>query len=401
MAFPELLERQSAFQQLTAALTGARAGNGRVMVVTGEAGIGKTSLVDQFVERHAEGTRLLWGACEPFLEPRPFGPLYDVALHIDGLPTALSDAHNLAWIEQAFLDGLRMPAVLVIEDLHWADEATLNILGRVGPELAGTLPVLVIFTTRDNSLSIGPIVRAFLNRVSAWPMAERLDLAPLSEDAVRELIGDRTADPVAVHAQTGGNPFFVTEALASTQSTLPTSIRDAVQVQIAQAPQNARRALEAAAILGVRSERELLLELTGEDQGGIDVAQEVGLLMASGETFVFRHELVRQAVLDSIPLSRSLHLHDRAWRALKSRVELERDWTRLAHHAVAAANADAIWEFARAAGRQAAWARAHHAAVTWFERALEQAAGRPASERATLLDAYAQELDTVNRRSGP
>lgn len=397
MAFPELLERQSALRQLAAALAGARTGNGRVVLVTGEAGIGKTSLVDRFVERHSDGVRLLWGACEPFLEPKPFGPLYDVALHIDGLPSALSNAHDLASVEQALLDGLRAPAMLVIEDLHWADEASLNVLSRVGPELA-TLPVLVIFTTRDDSLSIGPIVRAFLDRVTAWPMAERLDLAPLSEEAVRELIGDRTADPAAVHAQTGGNPFFVTEALASTQSTLPTSVRDAVQARLARLPQHARTALDAAAIIGVRSERELLLELIGGDQAGINVAHEAGLLMPSGGTYVFRHELVRQAVLESIPLSRSLSLNDAAWRALESRPELERDWTRLAHHAVTAANADAIWEFARAAGRQAAWARAHHAAVTWFERALEQAAGQPAVERAALLDAYAQELDTVNRR---
>ncbi len=394
---PVLLERQSALDQLTAALADARNGHGRVVFVAGEAGIGKTSLVDRFVERYSSGMQLLWGACEPFLEPKPFGPLHDVALRIVDLQSALADARDLTRIEQAFLNGLRTPSLLVIEDLHWADEATLNILRRLGPELP-TLPVLAVFTTRDDLVSVGPVVRAFLDRVATWPMYERVDLAPLSEHAVRQLVGDRAADAAAVHIRTGGNPFFVTEALASAQSTLPTSIRDAVQSRLAQLPVNAQAALEAAAVIGTRGERWLLLNLVGGDPTGLSLAQAAGFLIDAGDAVAFRHELVRQAVVASMPLSRTLALNNAAWQALDGRSDTDGDWTRRAHYAVAASDSDAIWQFARAAGRQAAWARAHHASVTWFERAIEQSTGRPPTEVASLFDSYAQELDTVDRR---
>lgn len=397
MAAPELLERQSALDRLSTALTGARNGNGRVVLVAGEAGIGKTSLVDRFVDRHAAGMRLLWGACEPFLEPRPFGPLYDIARHVDELQTALSQSRDLGMVERAFIGGLRSPALLVIEDLHWADEASLNVLKRLEPDLA-SLPLLAIFTTRDDPVSVSQVMRAFLDRLSTWPMFERLDLAPLSEDAIRELIGDGPANAAAVLVQTGGNPFFVNEALASAQSALPTSIRDAVTARLARLPSSTQTALEAAAVVGTRVERWLWLELTGGDVASLDLAQAAGFLIEGDGVIAFRHELVRRALLESMPLSRTLALNAAAWRALHAQPDADRDATRRAHHAVAAADADAIWEFAGAAGRQAAWARAHHAAVTWFERALDHAAGRPDAERAALYDAYAQELDTVDRR---
>lgn len=397
MAAPDLLERQTALDRLAAALAEARYGHGRVVLVAGEAGIGKTSLVDWFVERHSSGMQRLWGACEPFLEPKPFGPLHDVALDIGELQNALTQTLDLTRVEQAFLASLQTPSLLVIEDLHWADEASLNVLRRLGPKLA-TLPVLAIFTTRDDVVSVGPVVRAFLDRVATWPTFERVDLAPLSESAVRQIVGDRAADAGVVHRQTGGNPFFVTEVLATAQTSLPTSIRDAVQSRLAQLPSSAQAALEAAAVMGTRGERWLLLNLPGGDPKGLGLAQAAGFLIETGDVIAFRHELVRQAVIESMPLSRTLALNAAAWRALDAHPAADRDWTRRAHHAVAASDSDAIWRFARAAGRQAAWARAHHASVAWFERALEHGTGRPPAELAPLFDSYAQELDTVNRR---
>lgn len=392
-----LLERQTALAKLQSALSAALTGQGRCVLVAGEAGIGKTSLVDVFAVARPSHVRLLWGACEPLLSPRPYGPIYDFAIDSPGLQAALANTGNVEGLQRAFIDALREPAVMVIEDLHWADEATLSLLRWVGPQLA-TLPVCALVTLRDDALPTDPALAALLDHFTRWAASERLTLAPLTEPAVRELIGGRSLDSAALHRQTAGNPFYVIEALAAPEGSLPRSIRDAVLARVTRLSVTGRAALDAAAILGSRFEPWLLAAVAGPGSESIAELTAAGVLAAQGEGLAFRHDLARQAVLDAIPLPRALSLHRSALTALASRREGQGDSTRLAHHAVGAADPDAIWQYAQLAGRTAAWARAHQAAVAWFERALEHAGGRTPREVAALLDDFAQECDTVDRR---
>lgn len=397
MATPQLLERETALAHVQTALTAALTGLGRCVLVAGEAGIGKTSLVDAVVASRPAHARLLWGACEPLLTPRPYGPIFDFAVDSPELQAALANTGDVDGLQRAFLDALREPTVAVIEDLHWADEATLNLLRRVGPHLA-TLPVCALVTLRDDAPAPSPAYTAFLDHFAGWTNSERLTLAPLSEPAVRTLIGSRSLDAAALHRQTAGNPFYVIEALAAPEGSLPRSVRDAVLARVTGLSAAGRSVLDAAAILGPRIDAWLLDSVAGANTALLAELRAAGLLEAQGESLAFRHDLARQAVVDAIPLPRVLSLHRSALSALASRWEGQVDSTRLAHHAVGAADPDAVWRYAQQAGRTAAWARAHRAAVAWFERALEHAGGRPPREVAALLDDFAQECDTVDRR---
>ncbi len=393
----ELLERQAELVQLDQALADALSGRGRVVLVTGEAGIGKTTLVEHFVEKRPADLRLWWGGCEPLHVPRPYGPIHDIAAAVPELEAPLAQAADLAGLQRAFLSALERPTLVAIEDLHWADEATLALLRGIAPALAGR-PVLLILTIRDDEQSIAPLLRSLLNVIDQAPTTSRIPLAPLTEQAVRTLAGADTTDTAALYTRTGGNPFFVTEALATPEGALPPSVRDAVLARANRLTRPARATLEAAAVIGPRVERWLLSSVSDANVPALQECQEAGLLLDQGEGLVFRHELARQAILESIPLTRTLNLHRQALTALSAQPESSEDWSRLAHHAVGAGDGDAIWRYAQEAGRQAAWARAHGAAVTWFEQALAQASGRPEPEAATLLDAYGQECDTVDRR---
>ena len=125
----DLLERAEFFEQLQDTLAEVMYGRGRIALVTGEAGIGKTSLVEQFAERQKNGCRVLWGGCDALFTPRPLGPLYDIAQQLRGnLITLLEDEAPRATIFSAAFDELQNHAatLLVIEDVHWADEATLG-----------------------------------------------------------------------------------------------------------------------------------------------------------------------------------------------------------------------------------------------------------------------------------
>ncbi|HRF48723.1 MAG TPA: LuxR C-terminal-related transcriptional regulator [Anaerolineales bacterium] len=397
-----LLERQVALETLEAALVASRDGHGRVVLVCGEAGIGKTALVEHFVARLAHGARVLWGACEPFLSPRPFGPIHDFAAVAPTLERVLEDAHDGAAIQNALLAELATPTIVVIEDLHWADEATIQLLRQVSPELA-RCPALIILTARDDALNPQSALAPLIDWLADPNQVVRIGLAPLSATAVGDLLVgrarvERAVDAVALHRQTGGNPFFVTEVLAARDAQIPATIREAVLARAAQLSLGGRLMLQAAAVVGSRIELELLAAMIGPVEREVAEARASGMLVPLDEAIGFRHELARQAVLEAIPAPRVAQLHRSALSWLSALPEARQDVTRLAHHAMGADDPDSIWRSAPRAGRQAAWARAHQSAVAWFERALTHAAGRPDAEVAALLDDFAQECDTVDRR---
>src|SRR6185503_17930987 len=182
----ELLERDWFFQDLARALHEVEAGYGRTVLISGEAGIGKTALVQQFINAHRRTARILWGACEALFTPRPLGPLYDIARQTrSNLSQILSAQSSRATIFSALLDELQRSAplaIIVIEDVHWADEATLDMIKFLGRRIH-QLPSLLIITYRDDELGAHHPLRSVLGDLPGASMT-RLRLPPLSEAAV-------------------------------------------------------------------------------------------------------------------------------------------------------------------------------------------------------------------------
>jgi predicted ATPase len=286
----ELLERDHALRQLDAALNDSIAGQGRIVLVSGEAGIGKTSLIDRFTAIHRASTRVLWGACDALFTPRPLGPLYDIAAQMQGDLLALLTAQaNRADLFSSFLNDLRQrPSIVVFEDVHWADDATLDVIKFLGRRMQG-IPSVIILTYRDDEIGLRHPLRLVLGDLVSSTATRRIALAPFSEGAVRELIGDRALDPAALHRQTGGNPFFVTETIVSGASGIPSSVRDAVLSRAARLSAPGRAVLEAAAVIGLRIEPPLLAAVAGAESLAVDECMDIGMLIAQGEVLAFRH----------------------------------------------------------------------------------------------------------------
>lgn len=388
-----LLERDGLLGQLHARWCEARAGPGRLVFVEGEAGIGKTSVLRAFAASVRADAPVYWGACEAMVTPRPLGALDDIALDSGGKLAVLRDGSGERHRQfVAFVDLLaERPALAVLEDVHWADEATLDLLRYAGRRIARTRSLLVASFRNDEVVPAHPL-RAVLGDL-ATAGVPRLAPQPLSLAAVRSLSAGTGVDAMALHAQTAGNPFFVTEVLAATVKTthgVPATVQDAVLARAGRLSPSARAVLDAAAVAGPRAEAWLLRELTAAESGSIDECLATGVLCAEGAAFAFRHELARQAVLQAMAPTRALGLHRLVLQALLASDEKARLAARLVLHAEGAGDVAALRHWAPVAAREAAAHGAHRQAAAHWARALAHC--EPSAERAALLDASAEDV---------
>lgn len=399
-----LLERDASLQVLEDAFHHAAAGHGRAVLLAGEAGVGKTSLISWFAKERAAAVSVFWGGCDEMFTPRPLGPLHDMTAggRLPQVATLLSGRGDRAAVFSAFLAELiDRPAIVIFEDTHWADEATLDLLRYLGRRVEQTA-ALIIITYRDDELGPRHPFRAVLGDLTSSAVT-RLALRPLSLAAVGALAGDSGIDPAALHRQTGGNPFFITEILASFGG-LPPTVRDAVLARAARLSPAARAVVDSVAIIGARAELPLLMAVLDnpEDSQTLAAIEEClssGVLLAQGDHVAFRHDLTREALLDAILPPQRLILHRRTLAALAATPEAAANTALLAHHAAAAADKEAVLRYAPAAAREATAANAHRAAATLYELALRHADHLPPAELAPLLEAYAKECNLVDRRA--
>ncbi len=388
-----LVERSHHLAELDRQLTRVRAsGRGRLVLIAGEAGAGKTALLRALYERHPD-VPVLEGACDALFTPRPLGPFLDIAADIGGELAALAErGPSAAEFLGALSRALRSPRLVVLEDLHWADEATLDVVRLLARRVA-RVPALVLATYRDVELERDHLFRLVLGELSG-PAVDRLSIEPLSPAAVHELAHGRAIDDARLYKQTGGNAFFVTEVLAAESvGDTPATVRDAVLARAARLSTRARRLLEAVAVVPPRAELWLLQRLAHPELTELEACLASGMLQAEGNTIRFRHEIARVTIEDEIPLHRRVELHRAALAALVGRAEP----ARLVHHAEAAEDGDAVLEHATAAGERAARLGAHREAAAHFESALLHAGALGPAEQAALLERRAYECHLIMR----
>lgn len=399
----ELLERESQLKTLQAALETVRQGHGMAVLVSGEAGIGKTSLVTAFTA--AADASVFWGACDPLFTPRPLGPLYDMALQgLHGLrPLLDSDANWLA-VALAFREALAnsSPSIVVFEDVHWADEATLDLLKHLGRRIDATRALLVI-TYRDDE----PGSKRLHQTLGYLPPANtlRLPLSPLSENAVATIVAalahSSEAPVEGIYQTTRGNPFFVTEVLRHQGVMMPTTVRDAVLSRAENLTLPARTVLEFVSVSPGPVPYRLLSISLQPDPAAIDACIEAGFLISGDDAqgrkvLSFRHELARLAISEAIPLGRAKTLHANVLSALRQH-EDEVPLAVLAHHAVEAENRESILDYALRAALEAAQRGAHREAARHYQVAQMYHSAAPVNERAALLDALSYEYYLTGR----
>jgi DNA-binding CsgD family transcriptional regulator len=383
-----LVEREAPLAVLQQRLDAAARG-GHVVLVAGEAGIGKTSLLRAAAAEHARhGGLVWWGACDALQTPHPLAPLLDIAREhrprfagrLDGPRPALFDA---------VLDELRHaapPVLMVVEDAHWADEATLDLLKYLGRRIEGTHAVLAV-SYRDDEVTLSHPLRRVLGEL---PMTARahLEVPRLSAGGVAELARQFGADAAGVFSASGGNAFFASELLregGARPGGVPRSVQDVVLARVAALPAAVQELLRAVAVVPGRAERWLIDAVAAPSTQDLEAALASGLLVMDGPWLAYRHELGRVAVESALSPAGVQSWHARVLQALVSATPAPAA-ARLMHHAVHAHDVAAISRHAPAA---AAEARARGALHEWgahWRVAVRQGQPRDDDERIAWLE---------------
>jgi DNA-binding CsgD family transcriptional regulator/tetratricopeptide (TPR) repeat protein len=377
-----LLERDAELRRLRETLRGAGQGRGSAVLVSGEAGMGKTSLVRAFASEASGAARVLVGACDDLVTPRTLGPFRDMARDAGG---PLAEAVDPVAGRDAVFGAVHQelagrPTVMIVEDAHWADDATLDVLRYLAWRIPA-LPSVLVLTYRDDELGDDHPLRRVLGAL-AGPDVRRLVLRPLSAGAVEELSGGG-ADAGAVLAATAGNPFFVTEVLANPGVELPATVRDAVLARLGGLSEPTQRALELLSTVPGRVERWLVERLL-DDPAALDEAERRGVLEADPGHVWFRHELARRAIERQLTSGARVACNRRVLAELARRPGVE--LARLAHHAHRAGDPEAVIRHGLAAAREAAGAGAFSEALAHYELVLGWSGQLPGEQLATVLE---------------
>ncbi|MEU8801652.1 AAA family ATPase [Spirillospora sp. NPDC048819] len=417
---PVLVGRVQESAALDDAFRAARNGAPSAVLLGGEAGVGKTRLVGEFAGRaRAEGARFLVGGClELGTEGLPFAP-FTAALRglvreigVDGVREMLpdgagaelgrllpdfgeADADSFTGEARARLFELVLtllerlaasaPVVLVIEDAHWADTSTRDLLTFLVRNLGADAALLIVTTYRTDELHRTHPLRPLLTELERVERVRRVPVARLGRDEVaemvRDVLGERwTARAAAdVFARSEGNPLFVEALLGSRDdAALPESLRDLLLGAVRRLPEETQEILRVAAGGGARIEHELLAAVAGIDERvltrGLRPAVAANTLVVDGDGYAFRHALIREAVHDDLLPGERARLHVRYAEVLEARPELmparQRAVT-LAHHWFAAHDVGRALAAAWRAARETRKALAYAESLRMASRVLE------------------------------
>jgi DNA-binding CsgD family transcriptional regulator/tetratricopeptide (TPR) repeat protein len=363
-----LVERGQFLDSLSALLGELSAGDGRLVFLGGEAGVGKTTLAGALLASVPPDVVVRRGACDSLTTAAALGPIIealpeiDTDLGVDARVDKLRIARHIREVVGA------TPTLVLLEDVHWADDATLDLLRILCRRLA-RLPVLILATFRTDEVAPDHPLTILLGELATVSGVVRMQLPALTPAGVRELAAasGSSLDPDELHRETGGNAFYVTEVLAAPDGFVPATVRDAVLARAHRLSPAARQVLAAMAVLG-HADLALLTDVSGVEPEAVDECVRSGMLVPDGGRLGFRHELARLAVEQSQSPGELAKLHAAALRGL--RAAHRGDDRRLAHHAAGSGDRAAVLVHARRAAEHAARLGAHREGAELYRLAI-------------------------------
>jgi DNA-binding CsgD family transcriptional regulator/tetratricopeptide (TPR) repeat protein len=395
----ELIERAGFLATLQSRFTDISAGEGHCILLSGEAGIGKTSLVRAFCQQRKRDASIYLGTCDALFTPRPLAPLYDIIWQIWGDNWKKEGtAEDRAGLFTQFFHQLATqegPILIVFEDIHWADEATLDFIKFLARRIT-RIECLFILTFRDDEVhSLSPL-RNLLGQLPPHSFT-RMRLTPLSRLAVEGLATEKGYNGEDVFGISGGNPFYVNEILASYSAGIPDNIKDSILSVYNRLDGASKQIWQVLSVLPTGCEIAYMEKLESEYGAAIAGSLEAGLLVLREGRLHFKHELYRRTIETSLSPFIRIALNKKVLETCAAGFEQAGEIERIIHHAKNANAHDMVVQYAPVAAKQAASLGAHVEASKLFFSALEYYQGKDKDKLVELYECYANECFLTNR----
>jgi ATP/maltotriose-dependent transcriptional regulator MalT len=395
----KLVEREDVLHTLEMKFESIVNGEGHCILLSGEAGIGKTSLIKSFYKEKKDDCKVYQGTCDALFTPRPLAPVFDIIWQISK-NTPKNEVHNLdrtLLFNQLFyeLEQQKKPSIIIIEDIHWADEATLDFIKFFARRIT-RIHCLVILSYRDNEILANHPLRNLLGQLSPDSFT-RVQLSPLSKQAVEKMAQERGYKGEDVFSISGGNPFYVTEILASYSPGVPDNIKDSIISVYNRQEKGTRNAWEICSVIPEGLE----LNRFGKIKSSLDVEMDhcfaLQIIVIKKNRVIFKHELYRRTIEASLSPFKRISLNKKMLELFLDSFEKEGEIERIVHYAKNANENEIVVKYAPIAARQAASVGAHIEASKLFLTAIEFSDGSHEDEMVSLYESYAYECYLTNQ----
>lgn len=395
----ELMERTACMAVLEKQYQQAEKGTGHALFLSGEAGVGKTSVINELLKKLQRSAKVYVGACDSLFTPRPLGPLYDIAGQIGGhFIDLLKNEKDRALIFASLLRELsshESPVILIFEDIHWADEATLDLIKFLARRIS-RFRCLFLLTYRDDDINLQHPLNTIFGELPDSNFS-RMEINRLSREAVEKLAlarGYSTGEEV--YALTGGNPFYVKEILASYSPGIPKRVKDSVLTVFFAMGEKTQALWEFLSIFPSGIEFSLIDRMDSTFHIGIEKCMQSGVIVTGEDHFSFKHELFRLAIEESLSAFKRKRLHKKVLNVMLESPLHSNNLARLVHHAKHADEKNIVSEFAPKAAIQAATIGSHIEAAKLYRTAIEYS-GKNDPNLVTLYEQHAFECYLTNQ----
>jgi len=395
----ELFERESFLALLDERFREVSSGEGHCFFVTGEAGIGKTTLVKEFLKQVERISIQYTGSCDLLFTPRPLAPLYDIALQIKGdLLQQLSSISSRSDLFLRFTSELvqqSKPVIVVFEDVHWADEATLDFVKFFARRINQTR-CLFILTWRDDEIVGQHPLRNVLGHLVPGTFT-RVLLEPLSITAVQQMAEKRGYNGEDVYSISGGNPFYVNEILAHYSPGIPDNIKDSILAIYNDLSDDTKETWQLLSVISEGLEYKRFTAINDYYVDTISNCMAKKILIVKNDKLLFKHELYRRTIEESLSPFRRIDLNKKVLTFFLNAFEEYGEIERIVHYAKNASQNELVVQYAPLAARQAASVGAHIEASKLYLSAIEYYPGKDKNLLVEFYESYAYECYLTNQ----